>query len=168
MSPRRYCRPGQATELLQMISEGSGATPVGIFLLADGFLDAARDTANTTRKMTDGPTRLLCYHACELYLKAFLRERGEDVETLRAYGHDLGKMLDSAKAKGLLPSLQAERAITRVVAQNDYVRVRYMVVETEKDLAADEVLRLAERIRKAVRHALQLDEYGMPLRPPVA
>lgn len=53
-------------------------------------------------------------------------------------------MLDSAKAKGLLPSHQAEKAITRVVAQNDYVRVRYMVVETENDLAADEVLRLAE------------------------
>lgn len=148
-----------------MIPEAQGATPVGIFLPADGFLDAARDTAKTSRKMTDGPTRLLCYHSCELFLKAFLRERGEDVDTLRAYGHDLGRMLESAKAKGLLPSQQAERAITRVVAQNDYVRVRYMVVETDKDLAADDVLRLAERIRRAVRHALHLNEFGMPLHP---
>ncbi len=148
-----------------MISEASGATPVGIFLLGDGFLDAARDTAKTHRKMTDGPTRLLCYHACELFLKAFLRERGEDMDVLRAYGHDLGKMLESAKAKGLLPSRQAQRAITGVVGQNDYVRVRYMVVETEEDLPIDEVLRLAERVRKAVRHALGLDEFGMPLLP---
>ncbi len=133
-------------------------------MLADGFLNAARDTARTARKATDGPTRLLCYHSCELFLKAFLRERGEEIGTLRDYGHDLGKMLDSAKAKGLLPSQQAEKAITRVVAQNDYVRVRYMVVETEKDLALDEVLRLAERIRRAVRHALHLNEFGMPLR----
>ena len=151
-----------------MIPEASGATPVGIFLLADGFLDAARETAQTRRKATDGPTRLLCYHSCELFLKAFLRERGEDIEILRAYGHDLGKMLDSAKAKGLLPSRRVEKAITRVVAQNDYVRVRYMVVETDKDLASGDVLRLAERIRNAVRHALHLDEFGMPLDPSIS
>lgn len=48
----------------QLVNSGeSGATPVGILLLGDGFLDAARDTAKTHRKMTDGPTRLLCYHA---------------------------------------------------------------------------------------------------------
>lgn len=148
-----------------MIPEASGATPFGIFLLADGFLNAARDTAKTSRKRTDGPTRLLCYHACELFLKAFLREKGEDIETLRAYGHDLSKMLDSAKANGLIPSKQAEKAINRVVAQNDYVRVRYMVAETDKDLAVDEVLRLSERIRTAVRHALHMNEFGMPLHP---
>ncbi len=117
------------------------------------------------RSRSDGPTRLLSYHACELFLKAFLRERGEDIETLRAYGHDLSKMLESAKAKGLLPSHQAEKAITRVVAKNDYVRARYMVSETDDDLASDEVLRLAERIRRAVRHALHLDDFGMPLHP---
>lgn len=145
-----------------MIPEAAGATPIGIFLLADAFLTAAKDTASNTRKSTSGPTRLLCYHSCELFLKAFLRERGEEVDTLRMYGHDLGKMLANAKASGLLPARQAERAITRVVDQKDYNRVRYMVVETEKDLSVDEVLRLAERIRRAVRHALHLNEFGMP------
>ena len=146
-----------------MIPEASGATPIGIFLLADGFLNAGRDTARTSRKATDGPTRLLCYHACELFLKAFLRQRGEDVDTLRGYGHDLRKMLASAEAKGLLPSKRARMAIARVVDQNDYVRVRYMVVETEENLSSAEVLRLADRIRGAVRRALRLDEFGMPL-----
>lgn len=87
------------------------------------------------------------------------------MDTLRAYGHDLGLLLESANAKGLLPSRQAQLAITRVVGQNDYVRVRYMVVETDEDLRVDEVLRLAERVRKAVRHAMRLDEFGMPLKP---
>ena len=146
-----------------MIPEARGATPVGIFMLANKFLFAAETNAKLVGGHSDGPTRLLSYHACELFLKAFLRERGEEVETLKAYGHDLGKMLDSAKAKGLLPSRQAEKAITRVVAKNDYVRARYMVSETEDDLASDEVLRLAERIRRAVRHALHLDQFGMPL-----
>lgn len=132
-------------------------------MLANKFLFAAETNALKVNSHTDGVTRLLSYHACELYLKAFLRERGEDIPTLRAYGHDLSKMLASAKAKGLLPSKQAEKAITRVVEKNDYVRARYMVVETDDDLASEEVLRLAGRVRNAVRHALRLDEFGMPL-----
>jgi HEPN domain-containing protein len=149
-----------------VIPEASGATPVGIFMLANKFLFAAETNANLVGSRSDGPTRLLSYHACELFLKAFLRERGEDIETLRAYGHDLSKMLESAKAKGLLPSHQAEKAITRVVAKNDYVRARYMVTETDDDLSSDEVLRLTRRIRTAVRHALHLTDFGMPLHPP--
>jgi HEPN domain-containing protein len=146
-----------------MIPEAEGATPIGIFLLADEYLEAARSNNRLTRKFSGGPTRLLCYHACELFLKAFLREQGEDIATLRGYSHDLSKMLESARSKGLLPSMRAEAAISRVVAKNDYVRVRYMVVETEDDLSAAEVLKLAERVRRAVRHALKLDELGMPL-----
>jgi hypothetical protein len=110
-----------------MIPEAEGATPIGIFLLADEYFEAARVNDRQVRKFSGGRTRLLCYHACELFLKAFLRERGEDIATLRAYGHDLAKMLESAKAKGLLPSKRADVAITRVVDKKDYLRARYMV-----------------------------------------
>jgi HEPN domain-containing protein len=116
-----------------MIPEAEGATPVAIFLLADAFLTTAKDTAANTHKLTHGPTRLLCYYACELYLKAFLRQRGEDIPTLRAYGHDLTAMLESAKLKGLLPSKKVAAAVAEAVGRNDYVRVRYMVVETATD-----------------------------------
>jgi HEPN domain-containing protein len=147
-----------------MIPEASGARPVGIFLLADEYLKAAQTVDLSARKFTNGPTRLLCYHACELYLKAFLRDRGEDVDTLRAYGHDLSKMLDRAKSEGLLLSKQAQDTIGEVVEKNDYVRVRYMVVETKEDLRPSEVLDLTTRIRDAVRDVLRLDELGMPIK----
>lgn len=107
-----------------MIPEASSATPIGIFLLADGFLNAGRDTSRTAHTATDGPTRLLSYHACEFFLKACLRQQGEDINTLRGYGHDLRKMLDSAETKGLIPSKRARTAIAQVVDQYDYVRVR--------------------------------------------
>lgn len=144
-----------------MIPEAEGATPIGIFSLADEYLEAAR--GNAARGFAGGPTRLLCYHACELFLKAFLRERGEDIPTLRAYGHDLSRMLDSARAKGLLPSERGADIIKRVVDKNDYVRVRYMVSETKDDLPPVQALALADRVRRAVRHALKLNELGMPL-----
>ncbi|MEQ1768477.1 MAG: HEPN domain-containing protein [Devosia sp.] len=143
-----------------MIPEAEGATPYGIFSLADAYLYAAKDTLANTRKLTGGPTRLLCYHACELYLKAFLRERGEDIPTLRAYGHDLAAMLASAESKGLNPARKAAVAISEAVDRNDYVRVRYMVVEVETDFTVDQVMALAERIRACVRHALGFEEFG--------
>src|SRR5690554_1028033 len=110
-----------------MIPEAAGATPYGIFLLADAFLQAARDTASNRRKSTEGPTRLLSYHACELFLKAFLREQGEDISTLRGYGHDLSAMLAGATAHGLQPTPQIIAQIKKASEKNDYVRVRYMV-----------------------------------------
>jgi hypothetical protein len=146
-----------------MIPEAAGATPIGIFLLADAYLDAAREADRNPHKHSNGPTRLLAYHACELFLKAFLRERGEDVDTLRDYGHDLTRMIESAKEKGLLPAKKAEAAILRVVAKKDYVRARYMVVERDTDLPPEQVFALADRIRAAVRHAMKLNEFGMSL-----
>ena len=138
-----------------MIPEAAGATPFGIFVLADAFLQAARDTAGNRRKYTEGPTRLLCYHACELFLKAYLRERGEDIPALRDYGHDLQRMLSSASAHGLKPAPQIVAQIKKASEKNDYVRVRYMVTEDKFDIPPEKVLRLTEAVRESVRLALQ-------------
>jgi hypothetical protein len=149
-----------------MIPEASDATPLDIFRLADAFYLAARDTAPNRSKATDGPTRLLSYHASELFLKAFLRSRGEDVVKLRAYQHDFCQMLAQAKAKGLTPTRRAEAAILRVGQDNEYVRVRYMVVETRSDLPLTQVLSSTGHIRNAVRHALKLRPDEVPLPAP--
>ena len=134
----------------EMIPEAAGATPFGIFMLADAFLEAARDTASNRRKLTEGPTRLLCCHACGLFLKAYLRECGEDISTLRDYGHDLRRMLDSATAHGLTPTPQIVAQIKNASEKNDYVRVRYMVVEDRFDTPPDKVLKLAEGVRPEI------------------
>src|SRR5690348_10139701 len=94
-----------------MIPEAEGATPIGIFLLADEYLEAARVNEPPCAKVLRRTHPPSVYHTCELFLKAFLRERGEDIPTLRAYNHDLAKMLERATAKGLLPSKRAEAAI---------------------------------------------------------
>jgi hypothetical protein len=146
-----------------MIPEVRGATPLDIFKLADAFYTAARDTAPNRKKSTDGPTRLLSYHACELFLKAFLCSRGEDVDKLRAYQHDFCQLLRSAKQQGLLPARKAEAVILQMALKNDYVRVRYLVTETKTELPLDQVLKLTERVRNAVRHALKLKLDGTPM-----
>lgn len=145
-----------------MIPESAGATPVGIFMLADEYLEAAEHSAKYAKGGTNGPARLLAYHACELFLKTYLRSHGEKVVTLRDYGHDLSTMLDAALKYGLSPSEMITNHIAVATRRKDYVRVRYLVVDGEFGLRIEKVLHLATALRECVRLALDFNEYGMP------
>lgn len=144
-----------------MIPDSAGATPFGIFLLADDYLRAARAAA-VVRSRSRGPTRLLCYHAAELFLKAFLRSNGLSVESLRNMQHDIPVMIDEARALGFILPRRAVKRAAKAKERNDYVRVRYMVVEETGALTAQQVLEFASDIREAVRTALDFDELGNP------
>ncbi|RUU97524.1 HEPN domain-containing protein [Mesorhizobium mediterraneum] len=145
-----------------MIPESEGATPFGIFLLADSFLQAAKAVDAGRRGLTSGPTRLLCYHACELFLKCYLRSAGRDIEALRALGHNLHEMAVAAQGSGLvLPARTVSQAKT-LADKNDYVRVRYMVVEKPGDIRPEVLLARTESIRESVRLALGMDPLGNP------
>ncbi|BAV53024.1 Uncharacterized protein MLTONO_p0554 (plasmid) [Mesorhizobium loti] len=145
-----------------MIPESEGATPFGIFLLADSFLKAARAVDASRRGLTSGPTRLLCYHACELFLKCFLRSAGHDIETLRALGHNLHDMALAATGAGLTLPAKTVRQARTLADKNDYVRVRYMVVEKPGDIRPEVLLAMTESIRESVRLALGMDPFGNP------
>ncbi|MBU1307020.1 MAG: HEPN domain-containing protein [Alphaproteobacteria bacterium] len=145
-----------------MIPESAGATPFGIFLLADDYLGAARASAEVARIGSRGPTRLLCYHTAELFLKAYLRSYGMSVESLRRMQHDLPLMIGEAKLLGLVLRPRAIQKSSVIKARNDYVRVRYMVVEEAGGLTIHQALEFASDIREAVRTALDFDEHGNP------
>jgi HEPN domain-containing protein len=135
--------------------EPDGRTPYGIFMLAEAFLQAAHDTFGRSIKITEGPTRLLCYHACELFLQAYLREHGEDDQTFRTYQHDLAAMYNSATAKGLESRSQVVDQLRKASVNKDYVRVRYMVTEDRLEREAEKVLALASAVRECVARSSQ-------------
>jgi hypothetical protein len=137
-------------------------TPFGIFLLADDFLKAANASKAHSRIRSGGPVRLLCFHSIELFLKCYLRAQGQDVETLRAYGHRFNDMAKSAEETGLNLGAPIVRKLDMLTARNDYVRVRYMVVDTPPDIKLKAILALAEEVREAVRLGLGLDPFGNP------
>jgi hypothetical protein len=144
-----------------MARETNGATAVGVFILADDFLAAAEQTYAGCRMHSTGPVRLLCYHACELYLKAFLRAHGADLDALRGHGHDLMALLRLAEPQGL-DCREIKGGIEKATEAKEYVRVRYMVVDGGFVAPVDKVLRLARNTREAVRQALNYNEHGMP------
>lgn len=96
--------------------------PSAVFMLADDFLAAAERAHTAPRLRSTGPVRLLCYHACELYLKAFLRSHGADLEALRSHRHDLASLLQLAEARGL-DSREIRGGIGKATEANEYVRV---------------------------------------------
>lgn len=146
-----------------MIPESEGATPFGIFLLADDYLHSARAVAAVPRIRVGGPVRLLCFHACELYLKCFLRTRGATIAALRDMGHDLHEMAVAAQAKGLAVKLDTLRQLAKLAERNDYVRARYVVVDVAGDLKPRSALILTEKLRELVRLALNMDPLGNPV-----
>jgi HEPN domain-containing protein len=138
-----------------MIPESAGATPFGIFMLAKSFDEAAAQVmATPALRFSHGPVRLLLYHACELYLKAYLRRHEWDVSRLRSLNHDLSHMLDEAVSAGLKVAPQTVAQIRNAAAKNDYVRVRYMVTEDRKsEISPQSLARLTMDIRESVRPA---------------
>ena len=145
-----------------MIPEAAGATPYGIFLLADAYLDAASLAAREPRLASQGPTRLLSYHAAELFLKTYMRSAGETIASLRDHGHDLQSMLARAGELGLAVPLQIIAQADKMKRRNDYVRVRYVVTEEKSDISPASVLRFTTTIRQCVCVALNMDEHGVP------
>jgi len=144
-----------------MIPESANATPYGIFILADDYLNAARLVRAAPGRLAAGPVRLLAYHSAELFLKTYMRSAGETIAALRSQGHDLAAMVSSAERLGLeLPPSVPSHA-RKVAGKNDYVRVRY-VTEDRTDLPLERVLQFVETIRASVVSRLNLDESGAP------
>ncbi len=71
-------------------------------------------------------------------------------------------MARSAKNSGLGLGNTVIRKLDRLTEKNDYVRVRYMVLDTSDDIKPTAILMLTSEVREAVRQALQFDEFGNP------
>lgn len=108
------------------VLHGEGATPLGIYLLARSYHQAADTVANDLKNaMRNPPARLLYLHAAETYLRCFLRAKEITPHDLRKFNHQLGKMLDRATALGLNTSAKVTKYLQSAAAENDYVRARY-------------------------------------------
>lgn len=145
---------------------GAGLTPFGIFTLAQSFEDAGHLVVdNATRQFSDHPQRLLFLHAIETYLRAYLRLHGAEPDELRGYMHDVGRMLTTARTKGLLLDQKAADYVMASSEAGDYVRVRYdydlrnLTGEwPDKAKSPRSIVRLdaaTEAVRAAVRDALR-------------
>lgn len=104
-------------------------------------------------------------HAIETYLRAHLRLHDAESDELREYMHDLGRMLATARIKGLALDQKAADYVMASSEGGDYVRVRYdydlrgLTEEwpdaPKRPRSQDKLVSATGAVRVAVRDALR-------------
>lgn len=106
---------------------GSVASANDIICLAEGYRRTARRllAARPLEWQTEAPGRLCGVHAIELYLNAFLIDRGVTPEEVRATFHDLGRKARMAAVAGLTLKQRTARHLDTMTEDREYLGLRY-------------------------------------------
>ena len=73
----------------EIADENARTNEVGLFNYADSYLCCAKhlNLSPSLHLRFDAPMHFLLFHAAELYLKSYLRQKGEDLEAVKRLGH---------------------------------------------------------------------------------
>src|SRR5262245_33958755 len=94
-----------------MAEEDERTNERGLFNFADAYLLCAKQLIDSRVKLRfDDPIHFLLFHAAELYLKSYLRQKGESVAALKKLGHSHLLLCRRAATFGL--KLRPESAIS--------------------------------------------------------
>jgi flagellar basal body rod protein FlgC len=69
--------------------------------------------------------RLCGFHAIELFLAAYLREKGMSAERIRGFRHDTAQMAAEAQQRGLRLKQKVEVRLQKVRENREYLVSRY-------------------------------------------
>lgn len=110
------------------IYPGETSTSGELIALADEFRRAA-DAVILTRTpgsaISTAPFRLLCIHAIELYLNAFLRDAGQPAPAIRGLQHNLAARLQLTDRYGLVLRQKTRGHLAAVSENREYLVSRY-------------------------------------------
>ncbi len=96
--------------------------------MAHQYRRAADVLMSTGRKgnwLSQAPYRLVAIQAIELYLSAFLMERGQTPEDMRRLGHDVGQRSLLAAEAGLPLRESTKADLKRMSEEREYSIMRY-------------------------------------------
>ena len=73
----------------EIADDNARTNEVGLFNYANFYLCCAKhlNTSPSLHLRFDAPIHFLLFHAAELYLKSYLRQKGEDLEAVKRLGH---------------------------------------------------------------------------------
>ena len=116
----------------EQIEDDEGRTnSMGLFNTAEAYWMSAvaLEEAKVRCGHADSPVRFLYYHSIELYLKAFLREKGHSVDELcegKKFGHHTTKITKRTEELGL-SFTEEDREVFAIMGDTDAViRSRYI------------------------------------------
>lgn len=107
---------------------GETSTSAELIALADEFRRAADAVVLTCTRgsmISTAPFRLLCIHAIELYLNAFLRDAGQPAPAIRGLQHNLAARLELTDRYGLVLRQKTRGHLAAVSENREYLISRY-------------------------------------------
>jgi hypothetical protein len=145
-------------------------TPLAWFLLAHAFLyDAAMLNKAAAARRSGGhfesPVRFLYFHAIELFLKTYLRQRGfkEAVLKYKPYGHHLNVLATEAATQGLRVTRRVQMICDGSAAFDDPFEARYLRTGAKFKFPPNRLHEAARDLQTAVEQALKAD--GVLIQP---
>lgn len=147
---------------------GETSTAEELLALAEEFRKTAELVASsrvTGKPVSTAPFRLLCIHAIELYLNAFLRKAGQPGPAIRGMQHNLAARLDLTDKYGLVLRHRTRQHLQTVSANREYLASRYDPEATTPSQLNRLQATLAE-VRSKVLKRFDGAEPAMPAQPP--
>ena len=149
----------------EIADDNERTNAVGLFNYADSYLCCAKhlNASPSLHLRFDAPIHYLLFHAAELYLKSYLRQRGEDLETVKGLGHFHSQICVKAAAFGM--NLPAEiREIFEVADRTDAViESRYLRTGPKQRIDTMALLTAVQEVRAKVKLSYELQELDLPL-----
>jgi HEPN domain-containing protein len=141
------------TKTPEEISEENKRTnEVGLFNFGDAYLLCAKRLMESppAHLRFDAPIYFLLLQALELYLKSYLRQKGEDVEALKDLGHDLQRICDKAVALGMHLSPKICDIFAFLDETDALIESRYLRTGFKRRIPIETLLPVVEEIRDKV------------------
>lgn len=140
------------------LSDDARTTPVGLYHYGRSYRGAATTLVRSklAKKVThpDAPRDYLFIHAIELYLKAYLRNRGVTVAQLRKLSHNFQSLAQEyEKHDGFL--MDEDKDVLALLTAANVLGARYIVTGAFTRATTKALARTAKSLHETVRDALR-------------
>jgi hypothetical protein len=105
----------------------------------------------------DAPIVFLFYHAIELYLKAFLRNAGYDLQKLKSISHSIIKAGHEAEAAGLQLTPADFEVLQLIDSYDNVIRTRYITTGAYSRPEDEELSDFCKHLDRSVGERLAKD-----------
>lgn len=145
------------------------ASPKDLCLLAEQYKHAAgllRKEGKPRKPLTFAPFRLCAIHAIELYLNAFLLNKGIENKVVRGLQHNLTERSKRAVENGLSLKKSTQNHLAQMHESREYLMTRYnpdMTTSSEINQLEATLARLAKKVTESMSVASAKSSPKLPV-----
>jgi HEPN domain-containing protein len=137
----------------EIADDNERTNAVGLFNYADSYLCCAKhpNASPSLHLRFDAPIDFLLFHAAELYLKSYLRQKGEDLEAVKRLGHFHPQICAKAAAFGMSLPAEIEEIFELADKTDAVIESRYLRTGPKQRIETTALLTAVEEVRAKVK-----------------